>query len=364
MNNLKKNKVIIACGGTGGHVFPGVAIAQAFQQISQATELVFVGTKRGLESQVIAELKQRLVCLDAISLKDRGLLGRISAYAFLPVALLKARQILKKEEPELVIGVGGYAAGPLCLMAVLMKIPTAIVEPNAIAGFSNRWLGHFVKRVYTGFAEVGELFSRQKVLLTGNPVRQEIVELRDKQNISKDVLHIFCFGGSQGAKAINKALVEALPYLANAKKKIKFVHQAGKKDDLDKIRVAYKNNGFEAQVFEFSDEIWKLYAQADLVIGRSGATTTAEISVIGLPAILIPYPFAADNHQQANALNLERCGGIRMIMQDKLNGKVLAEYISKLGPDKLMVMRSALLKCGKPDAAERIVLDSLRLMRS
>ncbi|PIU58247.1 MAG: undecaprenyldiphospho-muramoylpentapeptide beta-N-acetylglucosaminyltransferase, partial [Deltaproteobacteria bacterium CG07_land_8_20_14_0_80_38_7] len=319
MTQSKIAKVLIACGGTGGHVFPGISIAEEFVGRDSATQIVFVGTKRGIEKDIIANTSWRLIKVYAPSIKDKKLFLKLFTFMTLPVSIYESYRVIKKEAPDMVIGVGGYASGSIIFVASLMRRITAIVEPNAIAGFTNRILGRFVAKVYTGFSEAGELFPKNKVLMTGNPVRKEILSVRNKKQINRNETTIFCLGGSQGAVAVNRLIVEALPFLADNKRKFKFIHQAGKKDDLEKIRASYKKYNFEAEVYDFVDRIWEIYEKADLVVGRSGATTIGELLAVGLPAIFIPYPSAADDHQWINAQGLSRCGGAVVLRQDCLN---------------------------------------------
>jgi UDP-N-acetylglucosamine--N-acetylmuramyl-(pentapeptide) pyrophosphoryl-undecaprenol N-acetylglucosamine transferase len=358
----KKIKVMLACGGTGGHLFPGVAIAEEMSKLRPDTDIVFAGTGRGFESTIIPRMGWPLVSIDSISIKDRKGLGRILAYCWLPVSILRSMSVIRREKPDMFIGVGGYAAGPLTLAAAFLKTPTAIIEPNAIAGFTNRMLGRFVNRIYTGFAEAGEFFPRQKVLLTGNPVRREILDLKQKSNGTKSPVTIFCFGGSQGALALNRAVVQSLPHLANLKGKIRFIHQVGEKENIEAIRKSYADNGFEADVFTFTDRIWECYERADLVISRAGATTVAEVAVLGLPSVFVPYPYAADDHQRANAESLVRREGAVMILQHELTGERLASEIKKITSERLASMCAAAARAGKRDAAKRIVEDCFGIL--
>ncbi len=363
MDKSSKIKVMLACGGTGGHLFPGIAIAEEIKSSKPDAAIVFAGTERGLENQVIPKMGWPLISVGSTSIKDRKGFGRLAAYARLPISILKSLSIMKKERPDVFIGVGGYAAGPLSLASAFLKIPTAIVEPNAIAGFTNRILGRFVDRVYTGFPEAQEFFPQKKVRLTGNPVRQEILCLKQKTNGTKTSLTIFSFGGSQGALALNRAVVGSLPHLLALKGKVRFIHQVGEKEDIEAIKKAYAENGFEADVFAFTESIWECYEKADLVIARAGATTVAEVSVLGLPAIFVPYPYAADDHQRANAESLVRREGAVMILQHELTGEKLAGEIKKMTSERIAAMCAASARAGKRDAAKKIVEDCFGLMK-
>jgi UDP-N-acetylglucosamine--N-acetylmuramyl-(pentapeptide) pyrophosphoryl-undecaprenol N-acetylglucosamine transferase len=353
---------MIACGGTGGHLFPGIAIAEALVSCMPSASIVFAGTNRGLEGSLIPKKGWPLLSVGSMSIKDRKGLGRLLAYARLPFSTLQAMRLIRRERPQMFIGIGGYAAGPLTLAASLMKVPTAIVEPNAIAGFANRILGRFVARIYTGFPETAEFFPQKKVLLTGNPVREEIVAIKRSHLMSRDFLTIFCFGGSQGALALNRALISALPHLAGSQEKLRFIHQVGEHENIESVRRAYADHGFEAEVFPFTDRIWEFYERADLIICRAGAITVAELSVMGLPAIFIPYPYAADDHQRANAESLVRREAAVMILQQDLSGERLANEIKRMTKERLTAMAAASNRAGRPDAAKRIVEDCLRLI--
>jgi len=353
---------MIACGGTGGHLFPGVAIAEWIVRLMPEASLVFAGTKRGLESSIIPKMGWPLISVGSMSIKDRKGLGRIMAYVMLPVSILQALRIIKRERPNVLIGIGGYAAGPLTLAASMLKVPTAIVEPNAVAGFANRILGKFVSRVYIGFPETADFFPRQKVLFTGNPVREEIVNLKRQAKPNGSPMTVFCFGGSQGALALNRAVIESLPHLSDLRDKIRFIHQVGEREDIESIRKAYAENIFEAEVFKFAESIWKTYEKTDLIISRAGATTVAELSAVGLPAIFVPYPYAADDHQRANAESLVRRDGAIMILQKDLTGERLAQEIRKMNKERLAAIGAASNRAGNPDAARKIVEDCLRLI--
>jgi UDP-N-acetylglucosamine--N-acetylmuramyl-(pentapeptide) pyrophosphoryl-undecaprenol N-acetylglucosamine transferase len=365
MSDEKRNiKVLIACGGTGGHIFPGIAIGQAIARAKPDASIIFAGTQRGLEETIVPKMGWRLVFVGSTSIKDRKGVFRTLAYLRLPFSILGAIRVLRREKPDVLIGIGGYAAGPLTLAGSIMKIPTAIVEPNAVAGFTNRILGKFAKRIYIGFSEASPFFPEGKVMLAGNPVRQEIAALRRVNSSNHVITTIFCFGGSQGALAVNRAMISALPYLAQGKKKIRFIHQVGGREDIESVKDSYRKYGFEAEVFKFTDKIWESYSSADLIVARAGAATVAEIAVIGIPAIFIPYPYAADNHQKANAMAVERCGGAIVIPQQELTGERLASEIMKLSPDRLAMMQAALVRYGRPDAADKIALDCLKLIGS
>jgi UDP-N-acetylglucosamine--N-acetylmuramyl-(pentapeptide) pyrophosphoryl-undecaprenol N-acetylglucosamine transferase len=353
----KPAKILIAAGGTGGHLFPGIAIAEEIKGRHPEAMIVFAGTERGLEAGILPKLNWPLVLMNSTSIKDRKGLGKIVAWAKLPVSLARAMIILVSESPRLVVCVGGYAAGPLAMASWLFRIPFVIVEPNAIAGFTNRVLGRFARRAFVAFEEARSYFPEGRAFLTGNPVRKQVLAARRETSGTGDgKLTLFIFGGSQGAVKINRAMVDALKFLAETKNNIRVIHQTGTNDDAGTIERAYTDAGFTARVFPFSDRIWECYTEADLVVARSGATTVAELAALAIPSILVPYPFAADDHQRANARGMVRIGGAKMLENDDCTGENLAREIKQFmdKPQALGQMRAVLKDAGRPDAAGRI----------
>lgn len=357
--------ILIAAGGTGGHIFPGMALAEAFIRAKPQAAITFVGTERGLESRVLAG-RWPLATLRSRSLKDRRGFKKLLACGSLPLACCAALKMLWRLKPALVVGIGGYAAGPLLLMAALANIPTAIVEPNAYAGFTNRILGKVVRRVFLQFAEAARFFAKHKVSVSGSPLRPEIEALQGKERMNAaDPLTIYCLGGSQGARSVNRAVVAALEELGSFSVQLRVLHQAGTADDVEALRAEYRRVGVDAQVLPFSTNIAAHYAAADLVIARAGAATIAELVALALPAILIPYPYAADDHQRYNALAMVRRGYATMILEDELSGarlgKELREFL--LNPEKLAALRANLRRLPQGNAAARIVEECFNIMR-
>lgn len=363
---MNRIKILIAAGGTGGHLFPGIAIAEAIARLHPQATLTFVGTKRGLESRIIPQTNWRLVTMTVPSMTDRRGVERCLVIFRMPFVLLRALLLVLRERPSCVIGIGGYAAGPVVLMAALVRIPCAIVEPNAIAGRTNRWVGRFVRRIFIGFPEATTFFPVHKVMVTGNPVRATILAAMKQTPVAHDRFTIFCFGGSQGARHINQIVIEALAPLQSLRDRLRFIHQVGPAENIEQVRRAYRDLGFEAEVHVFIDQIAQCYARADLVIARAGATTIAELLVLAKPSILVPYPFAADGHQQANAENVVRIGGAVMFLDQAFTGDRLAAEIRLCvaEPWRLERMAAALVKAGHPDAAERIVGECWKLMKA
>jgi UDP-N-acetylglucosamine--N-acetylmuramyl-(pentapeptide) pyrophosphoryl-undecaprenol N-acetylglucosamine transferase len=357
-------RVMIAGGGTGGHLFPGVAIAEEVSRRDAASEILFVGTSRGIEARVLPKLGLPLELIDASGLKTVGFLGALRGLTRIPKALVQSRAIIKKFQPDAVIGVGGYASGPVVLAASMMRRPTAILEQNSIPGLANKWLGRWVRKVFLAFDETRQYFDEDKILMTGNPIRRQLREqlLAATQATAKaqrgksEPFHVFCFGGSQGAKGLSKIFVDAAIELQEAGVKLAIVHQTGR-DDRDTVAARYQAAGIEADVRDFIDDMAAEYGRADLVVARSGATTVAELTAVGKPAILVPYPFAADDHQTVNARELEQEGAAIVFKQDGLDGPKLAAAVKTLveQPDRLERMQSAMKSLGRPDAAAAIV---------
>jgi UDP-N-acetylglucosamine--N-acetylmuramyl-(pentapeptide) pyrophosphoryl-undecaprenol N-acetylglucosamine transferase len=357
-------KVLIAAGGTGGHVYPGIAIAEELRAVDPTARILFAGTERGLESKILPKLGWPLLLLKSHSIKDRRGILKLIAWLFVPAAVLRALAILIAERPMLLVSIGGYAAGPLALAAWIMRVPTVLVEPNAVPGMTNRLLARFARRVFIAFEEASSHFAAGKVLLTGVPIRRQVLETMRLEG-DADRTTIFIFGGSQGARRLNRAMVEALPLLADLAPRLRVLHQTGEADKSDEIARAYAQAGVGAQVFPFSDRIWECYSGADLVIARSGAGTVAEVAALGIPAILVPYPFAADDHQRANALALAASGGAIVLLDAECTGERLAAELRKLlsEPQRLREMAACAARAGHPDAAARIAEESLKLVK-
>jgi UDP-N-acetylglucosamine--N-acetylmuramyl-(pentapeptide) pyrophosphoryl-undecaprenol N-acetylglucosamine transferase len=351
--------VIIAGGGTGGHIYPGIAIAQEFRRRNAESEILFVGTARGLETKIVPREGFRLELIEIAALKGVSVARRIRSLLLLPKSFFAVRSLIKRYRPNVVIGVGGYASGPVVLTAALMGIPTMVAEQNALPGFTNRRLARFVKAAAVSFAEARAFFG-EKAEITGNPVRAEFFSVPEKQ--FSDRAHILFTGGSQGARAINEAMIAALPLLKGESAHLTITHQTGE-SDLERMRAAYAEAGVAAEVKPFIERIVDEFARADLVVCRAGATTVAELAAAGKPALMIPFPFAADDHQRKNAEAVERAGAGRMILQAELSGERLAGEILQLvrDPQKLKQMSEQSRTLAHRDAAARVVDLALRI---
>jgi UDP-N-acetylglucosamine--N-acetylmuramyl-(pentapeptide) pyrophosphoryl-undecaprenol N-acetylglucosamine transferase len=363
-------RLLIAGGGTGGHLFPGVAIAEELRarDASDATAIVFVGTARGIEARVIPELGPRLGAtlelIDVSGLKTVGAWGAVKGLFRVPGSLWQSRKLLKRVKPDVVVGVGGYASGPVVLMARLRGIPTAILEQNSIPGLTNKILGKVVRTVFLAFDETRTFFKAKKIVMSGNPIRRDILAALTASAAPAGGAapeparppHLFVFGGSQGAKAVNELVAEALTILARRGVAFTVVHQTGTAD-LEATQRRYADAGIAADCRAFIEQMAEEYRRADLIVARSGATTVAELGVVAKPAILIPYPSAADNHQEINAGELVTAGGARMLRQQGLRAEQLADELAALlgDPAARARMGSVMKALGKPRAAATIV---------
>jgi UDP-N-acetylglucosamine--N-acetylmuramyl-(pentapeptide) pyrophosphoryl-undecaprenol N-acetylglucosamine transferase len=347
-------KVIIAAGGTGGHIYPGIALAHEFKRRDAATEILFVGTPKGLESKIVPHEGFQLEMIQVGALKSVSVVQRGKSLMQLPMSFVAALRILKRFKPDVVIGIGGYSSGPTLLMATLARIPTMIVEPNAMPGFTNRVLVRFVKAAALTFEEANQ-YCRGKGRVTGNPVRSDFARLRKKERGER--LNLLLFGGSQGAHAINEAMVKALPLLRDQRDQLAITHQTGEMD-FEMVKRGYEEAGFQnAEVSPFIHNMAEQFENADVLICRSGATTAAEVAAAGKAAIFIPFPFASDDHQRKNAEAFERAGAARMIVQKELTPERLAQELTRLikNPGEIDKMEEASRKLGRANAAELAV---------
>jgi UDP-N-acetylglucosamine--N-acetylmuramyl-(pentapeptide) pyrophosphoryl-undecaprenol N-acetylglucosamine transferase len=351
-------KVLIAAGGTGGHLYPGIALAQEFKRQVKEVLILFVGTSRGLESKVLEREGFSLKTIRVEGLIGRGLVKILKALMLLPVSLLDACRVLWDFRPDLVIGIGGYASGPLVLLAGFFKNRRVILEPNAIPGWTNRILMKIgrVDLAVLAFEETRAFFPRKtnQIAVLGNPVRRNLM-VQPVENIhSKNTLLVL--GGSQGARSINLAMTEALGSFKRLKPDLLIIHQTGERD-FEKVRQAYEESGVKARVEPFLFDMAQVYRDADLVLCRAGATTLAEITACGKPAILIPFPHATHGHQLRNAMALAEAGAAVMIEDSQLSAPVLVNQVLELigNPERLRRMAQQSRTMGNPRATEEIV---------
>lgn len=355
-------KVLIAAGGTGGHIYPGIAVATEIMRRDPESEVLFVGTARGLEVRIVPENGFQLSLINSAGLKNVGVAGKIKGLSVLPQSFLEARKIIRQFRPHVVVGAGGYVSGPVLLMAAIMGVPTLVMDSNALPGFTNRQLARFVEKAALTFEEAMPFFGK-KGIVTGNPVRGEFFNVPAKQR--EDAFHVLIFGGSQGARAINNAMVEALPFLEDFDGKLTITHQTGE-SDFENVKAAYSASKLaNADVRPFISDIFVEFGKADLLICRAGATTCAEVSAAGKAAIMVPLPSAADDHQRKNAEALEKAGAAKMILQSELTGETLANAIKALitEPETITAMEAAAKKLSRPDAAS-VTVDIIEELKS
>lgn len=349
-------KLLIAGGGTGGHLFPGVAIAEELRAREPDATIKFVGTRRGIEARVLPDLGWDLEFIEVSGLKTVGAVGAVKGMFRLPRALWQARRIVKQFQPDAVIGVGGYASGPVVLAAKLRGVPTAICEQNSIPGLTNKLLGKVVKSVFLSFDESRRFFKPTKIVMTGNPVRRDLVQkLLAASSEPHDRVHVLVVGGSQGAVAVNELASQALATLAK-EMPLSITHQTGEKD-LEATTARYREAGVDADCRAFIKDMAATYQHADLIIGRAGATTVAELAIAGKPAVFIPYPFAADNHQELNAREMADKGAALMFRQAELTADKLADALRPLLVDanRRADMGAAMKALARPSAASDVI---------
>lgn len=348
-------RLLIAGGGTGGHLFPGVAVAEALVAREPGAAVRFVGTARGIEARVVPELGWELSLIDVSGLKTVGLAGKLLGAARLPRALWQSERAVRAFRPTVVLGVGGYASGPVLLAARVMGLPTAIVEQNSVPGLTNKLLGGLVDAVFLAFEETRRYFAADKIHMVGCPIRADIVRAIQgaRGGAGDGPLHVLVFGGSQGARALNRLVPDAI---ARMPQRPTVVHQTGPRE-LDDTRARYAELGVDADCRAFIDDMATEYARADVAVCRAGAATVAELAVAGLPALLIPFPYAADDHQTVNARELQRAGAARVLPERDMDADKLAELLDSLAKDRsaLERMRNAMNALGRPDAAQHVV---------
>jgi UDP-N-acetylglucosamine--N-acetylmuramyl-(pentapeptide) pyrophosphoryl-undecaprenol N-acetylglucosamine transferase len=343
-------KVVIAGGGTGGHLFPGIAVAEELK--ARGHQVTFVGTARGIEARVCPQEGWPLELIDVAGLKGGGALGILKGLFRIPRAFFQSISILRRIAPDLVIGVGGYASGPMVMAAALTGYPTAILEQNSVPGITNRILGRVVRAVFGAFDAAKKHFPAAKYRLVGNPVRKRV---RDSLTGGAEGEALLVVGGSQGAHAVNELVADAMILLKAEGMAPRLVHQTGNAD-LVVMQKKYMEAAIEADVRAFIDDMATAYRGCALAVTRAGASTLAELTALGVPAILIPFPFAADDHQTVNARELEEKGAARLLVQKQTSAKELASAIRELLRDDVARKRmaEAARKLGRPDAHAQI----------
>ncbi len=343
--------ILIAAGGTGGHVFPGIAVADELRRRHPSRSLVFVGTPRGIESRLVPRAGYKLELLPILPLNAVGAFGLAKGVLALPWGLWRSAALVLRLRPDAVLGVGGYAGGPVVLMAALLGVRTVILEPNAKPGFTNRLLAPFVRHAACAYESARAAFGSRGVI-TGNPVRGGFASIPRKEH--RPPFTLLAFGGSQGSRVINEALVQALPHLPKADR-LRIVHQVGASGHAS-ISAAYGVAGRAAEVVPFIDDMEHRFAKADLVLCRSGATTCAELTAAGKASVLVPFARSADDHQRKNAEAMRNAGASLMIEERSLTGPDLAAALLSLldAPERIETMEGAARRLGRPDAAARV----------
>jgi UDP-N-acetylglucosamine--N-acetylmuramyl-(pentapeptide) pyrophosphoryl-undecaprenol N-acetylglucosamine transferase len=352
-------------GGTGGHLFPAIATAEALCNRLPGSEVLFVGTKRKMDKTSLEQYGYATRSIHSKGLKGKNFFSLLQGLLVLPISCLEAIFHIIRFRPHLVVGVGGYVTGPVVVAARLLGKPTLIHEQNSVPGLANRKLGSVVSKICLSLPGSEKSFPEEKTVLTGNPVRKELLELSEnKNNTKKDSLTLLVLGGSLGAHRINELVTGAFALGFAGMDKIKVIHQTGPLDT-DTVKAEYKKNCIDATVAPFFNDMAAIYSEADLLVSRAGATTLAELSVLGKPAILIPYPYAADNHQEKNAEYYVQGGGARMFIEKSLTAKTLAEQLVELfgNPGELEKMGTAMRDSAFPKAAEQIVDECLTLIK-
>jgi len=359
-------RVVIAGGGTGGHLYPGIAVARQLVATRPGTVVTFAGTTQGIEARVIPREGFELDTIRSGGLKGKSLADRARGAGLIPLGLLDAWQLLSRRRPSIVIGVGGYSSGPVVLAAALRGLPTLLLEQNAVPGLTNRLLARVVRAAAVTYPSTQAFFG-EKAFVSGNPVRAEFLDDASARTTraADAPVNLLVFGGSQGAHAINVAMVAAASRLAARGVAVSVTHQTGERD-LDLVRTGYADAGLRADVQPFLFDMGRQLAAADVVVCRAGATTLAELTAAGKPSILIPLPTATDDHQRKNAEVLSVAGAAELLVQQEATGDRLAERIVALASDaeRRARMGQAARELAKPDAAKAIVARVLELVKA
>lgn len=356
-------RVLIAAGGTGGHVYPGIAIAEAIRERFDDAEVSFVGTELGLEKRLLPAAGYELSFVRASRVKNAGLLQRLKGILRLPIGMLDANRVVSRFKPDLVVSVGGYSAAPTVLVSWLRRVSTVTVEPNAIPGLTNRVLGRLSQLACVGFDNAANWYSADKVRVLGVPLRRGVVSAisraRRTTADTEAAFRLLVFGGSQGARFLNERVPACVAGL-----NIEVVHQTGEAD-LALVQERYQALGVNADVRPYIDDMAAAYANCDLAIARAGASSVAELAVSGTPALLVPFPYAADDHQAANGAALAQSGGAKMVRQSEWEDAEISAWLKSLADDsaKLSNMATAAAGSGRPDAARHVVDECVQLLQ-
>lgn len=359
----KPIRILLTGGGTGGHLFPAIATAEAVCKRFPGSEVLFVGTKRKMDKTSLEQYGFASKSIHSKGLKGKNIGSLIQGVAVLPLSIIEAMIHIIRFKPDLVLGVGGYVTGPVVVAAKLLGKVTVIHEQNSVPGLANRKLGSLVTKICLSLPGSEKFFLKEKTVLTGNPVRQAILELsHEERRVEQDKAPtLLILGGSLGAHRVNELVVEA--FTSPELKGIRVIHQTGSKD-VEMVKAAYKGNNIQATVKPFFTDMATIYREADCLVSRAGATTLAELSVLGKPAILIPYPYAADNHQEKNAEYYARGGGALLCIEKELTADILTKNLITLVKNKetIQKMAKAMKATAFPDATEKIVDECLQCL--
>jgi len=355
-------RILIAGGGTGGHLFPGIAMAKEFEAKDPQNRVLFVGARRKIPHQILKQHGYNTREVESEAIVGKDLTHAVYAAYKVLKGLRQSFSILKDFSPHLVVGVGGYSSGPMVLAAHMLRIKTALHEQNVLPGLTNRILSRFVDKIFISFPESKNYFSGKRTILTGNPIRECLLKYQVLSH-SKRGFTLLIIGGSQGAHQVNARFISCLPYLEDLKESLNIIHQTGERD-FEYVSNAYRDLPFERKIFSFINDMAWAYGQSDLVIGRAGATTIAELTALGKPSILIPYPYASDNHQEMNARVLVKKGAAHMIRNCDLNEKRLADTIRMFyyHPQTLKIMANKAANLGRRNASKVIVEECYKLV--
>jgi UDP-N-acetylglucosamine--N-acetylmuramyl-(pentapeptide) pyrophosphoryl-undecaprenol N-acetylglucosamine transferase len=354
-------KLVLAGGGTGGHLFPALAIAEALKSEDPSSEVLFVGTKRGIEARLIPQTIFPIKFVSARGMMRTGIFNFFRAGLEIPIGIIQSFKIISDFKPDFVLGVGGYASAPTLAAALILNIKTGVQEQNSIMGAANRMLAKFVDKIFISWENTKPSTPSERTFLVGNPVRQTLLEDPESIPGNSDKFKILIFGGSRGANSLNLGIIEHLSQLKPKKDQIRIVHQTGS-ELFEKVREAYQEAGIEAEVKDFITNMGSYYSWADLVICRAGASSLAEITAVGKPAIVVPFPFAAEDHQAKNAEWLESRNAVKTVRDADLKEGALITKIIELmeSPSSLESMAKNARILGKPNAARSIVIEILK----
>ena len=346
-------KLLISAGGTGGHIFPGIAVAEAFMEKDERNDVVFVGTRQGLEGGIIPRYGFKLLFIEAHQFQGKNMFSKMATLMRLLKGIRAAKVIIGLEKPDAILGMGGFTCVPTILAGVMLGLPTYLHEQNVEPGLANKLLSRFVRSTFISFEATKKYLKTKSVYHTGNPLRKTLKAVRETEE--KKGFNVFIFGGSRGAKSINDSVLTLLPFMESYKNTVMY-HQTGK-EDFERIKKVYEGTKVGHEIFPFTDHMEKYYNLSDVVISRSGATTIFELAYFQKPAILVPYPFSAGQHQKTNAMHVASLGGAYVVENDQLSGEKLHNLLSGLmnEPGRVKEMGGSIGRLYVEDAAERII---------